>query len=300
MYSFSIVKFNNDTREYLQDLISCKLNQNIDYIYKFEIKQNYIEGFRLSLDQWRGRRRLPISLLDCFINSSAILVELDNKQKNTFIHTTHRDNLDNIYQTGKLLIKHYEDKYETLLGNAVYAHLANGGVYWESMQGDSIGIVFTTQQPGYIVVDTATQLNDCGIGEVLFENDVTLDNYRVVPEGEIKNLIRENFNWNYVNCYYDREYTIKDCDELQYHRYNINNEPLLSYKYYNTNPTLEITLSEFIFFMEIISNIRQWTHLHYQRTGILDRPIILKRYYDWVKVHKLDLSQYDLQVLEEL
>lgn len=300
MDSFSIVKLNDDTRDYLQDLISCKLNQDINYIFNQENNLSNIEGFTVSLNQWRNRRRLPISLLECFVNSSSIFVKLEERLRHTFFHTIPTYNLNSLYKNNKLLLKIHDDPYETLLGDAVYAHLANGGIYWGDSRQDTRGVIFTTSQPAVIVADTATELNDCGIGEVLFTKDVILDSYRVIPNEEIRDFIRFNFSWEFINYYLDREYRVSDCDELQYHRYNINNEPLIPYTRYNTNPTLEVTLKEFIFYMEIISSIKNWTHLYYQRTGILDKPVVLKRYYDWIKIHKLDVCENDLLILEEL
>lgn len=111
------------------------------------------------------------------------------QHEDTYIHFITKDNLAEVLESGLLKVSKYASEY--YLGEGVYAFQVNSGKYFKGRDA----IVFNTNLPH---IHCFSDADACHFGEVLFEQDVKLNDVKVIPSGQVEDFIKKNYDCKYA------------------------------------------------------------------------------------------------------
>lgn len=116
------------------------------------------------------------------------------QHEDTYIHFITKGNLAEVLKTKELKIQENSDLY--FLGKGVYAFQVNSGMVFKDLDA----IVFKTDTPH---IHCFSDIEGEHFGEILFTQNIKLNDILVIPKEETKIFVEKYYNSNYAltHCY---------------------------------------------------------------------------------------------------
>ena len=176
----------NTTNKLDLDVFRMKNSEIINYraclaeSYKYTNKLCFIMN-RFTYNHYWNYKFTSLICQDC--------VGVREEHGDTYIHFITGDNLAEVLESG--VLKMSEHANEHYLGRGVYAFQVNSGRYFKGRDA----IVFNTN---LLHIHCFSDADACHFGEVLFEQDVKLNNVKVIPSGQVEDFIKSNYDCKYA------------------------------------------------------------------------------------------------------